>query len=532
MKKKMGMILPAMALVLSMVLVASPVAAQNDYYVANDGSDLYGDGTETWVDNDTSGDWSAGDTGPWQTIQHAIDQSSPGDTIIAKDGTYNEDLVVHKGDLTLRSQNGKDVTTIQLQGNVKPYIDLQAGADNFVLGGSEGEGFTILSSDGGPVIGFAIQLTNAPSGVTISHNTIDTTGDATMGISVGAAGAANLAITDNDFIAEEGDGSIWGPEVSDIDVSNNAFSGPGMVPGYAIQFWGVTASSPSVINDNDINGYTFGIVIGTGENTADLEIKGNTISGCSYGVFFYNGVQVGHTLGIMSDVDVICNTIENNDIGVYVSPGSELLADTLTIECNNIVDNSSFGLRNGNALQLSAERNWWGDASGPYNEAGNPAGTGNEVSDNVDFDPWSLTPDPCEPKTIGFWKNHPASLEAVLDGGTINLGDYVVADFDYALPVFANAKAKCAEDMLAPQLLAAQLNVLHLTHLGLYNGCIDELIASAQVELTNAMYNGPDDGYCVKGKDKAPLMEIACLLDNFNNGEMCDSCGGCPCEWD
>ena len=35
-----------------------------------------------------------------------------------------------------------------------------------------------------------------------------------------------------------------------------------------------------------------------------------------------------------------------------------------------------------------AENNWWGNASGPFNAATNPLGTGNGASDNIDFDPW------------------------------------------------------------------------------------------------------------------------------------------------
>jgi len=37
---------------------------------------------------------------------------------------------------------------------------------------------------------------------------------------------------------------------------------------------------------------------------------------------------------------------------------------------------------------LDATNNWWGNASGPYH-TDNPEGTGDAVSDNVDFDPWT-----------------------------------------------------------------------------------------------------------------------------------------------
>jgi hypothetical protein len=40
------------------------------------------------------------------------------------------------------------------------------------------------------------------------------------------------------------------------------------------------------------------------------------------------------------------------------------------------------------AVVISAENNWWGDASGPYHPTLNPSGLGDEVSDDVDFEPW------------------------------------------------------------------------------------------------------------------------------------------------
>ena len=37
---------------------------------------------------------------------------------------------------------------------------------------------------------------------------------------------------------------------------------------------------------------------------------------------------------------------------------------------------------------LDARWNWWGDSSGPYHPTLNPDGLGDEVGDNVLFDPW------------------------------------------------------------------------------------------------------------------------------------------------
>ncbi|MHC4501430.1 MAG: autotransporter outer membrane beta-barrel domain-containing protein, partial [Planctomycetota bacterium] len=162
------------------------------------------------------------------SIQNGIDVSASGASITVADGTYTEDLTVDKSDLTLRSVNGRGDTTIQLVDGVG--IDIGSGGSGFILGGDlDGDpdngvdnGFEILS---GSATTFDIQLKNAPSDVEISWNTIDTTDNASMGISVGAAGATGLNINNNIFTAGDlGDGSIWGPYMVDVSVTDNTFT--------------------------------------------------------------------------------------------------------------------------------------------------------------------------------------------------------------------------------------------------------------------------------------------------------------------
>ena len=67
---------------------------------------------------------------------------------------------------------------------------------------------------------------------------------------------------------------------------------------------------------------------------------------------------------------------------------------------NIIYDNLSYGYyTNATAVRAvqNAEDNWWGDATGPYHPTANPLGLGNEVSDNVDFDPYMLGNIYCDP---------------------------------------------------------------------------------------------------------------------------------------
>jgi uncharacterized repeat protein (TIGR01451 family) len=62
-----------------------------------------------------------------------------------------------------------------------------------------------------------------------------------------------------------------------------------------------------------------------------------------------------------------------------------------TLVCNDIRDNTLFGLSNATPdTVIVAEDHWWGTPSGPYYDPLNLSGTGNAVSDGVDFIPWAL----------------------------------------------------------------------------------------------------------------------------------------------
>ncbi|MDY6834567.1 MAG: NosD domain-containing protein, partial [Chloroflexota bacterium] len=86
----------------SSLLVESPGGGLNIWYVSPYGNDHLGDGSEFWIDNDSSGNWSTGDSGPWRTIGYAVDQASDNHTIKVMDDDdtntddYTENVVVDK----------------------------------------------------------------------------------------------------------------------------------------------------------------------------------------------------------------------------------------------------------------------------------------------------------------------------------------------------------------------------------------------------------------------------------------------------
>jgi len=96
---------------------------------------------------------------PTSFIQDTIDAAAPGETIIAAEGEYKEDLNIDKS-LTLKSVDGAEVTTII------GCLNITLNAEIAFFGGDEA-GF-IVDADGGD---FAIRLSiDNGSEVTISHN--------------------------------------------------------------------------------------------------------------------------------------------------------------------------------------------------------------------------------------------------------------------------------------------------------------------------------------------------------------------------
>ena len=90
-------------------------------------------------------------------------------------------------------------------------------------------------------------------------------------------------------------------------------------------------------------------------------------------------------------VEISGCTFTGNDKGVWRHSGTADNGGAVTINFNNIYDNTEFGVHNELDV-LDATNNWWGHASGPYHPTLNPDGLGDTVSDNVDFDPWLTAP--------------------------------------------------------------------------------------------------------------------------------------------
>ena len=65
---------------------------------------------------------------------------------------------------------------------------------------------------------------------------------------------------------------------------------------------------------------------------------------------------------------------------------------TPILVCNDLASNTDYGLYNATAATAVIARNhYWGRTTGPTH-AGNPGGTGDRVSNGVDYTPWAISP--------------------------------------------------------------------------------------------------------------------------------------------
>ena len=130
-----------------------------------------------------------------------------------------------------------------------------------------------------------------------------------------------------------------------------------------------------------------------GGTPLDVNITDNTVT--------FSGATNTDALGIEAwagcspedlDVAITGNTVTGFDYGVHIGACTDYTSvfTSLVAHNNSITGNSSYGMYSEiDYLTTDATNNWWGAQSGPYHATLNPGGTGNAVSDYIDFDPWT-----------------------------------------------------------------------------------------------------------------------------------------------
>ncbi|MBI3952689.1 MAG: lamin tail domain-containing protein [Candidatus Doudnabacteria bacterium] len=100
---------------------------------------------------------------------------------------------------------------------------------------------------------------------------------------------------------------------------------------------------------------------------------------------FKNGTGLSGTTGALyvavNGLSFDYLNFDGNGLGLFVN------SSNISISQSMFNNNPSGGLINNTSNLVNAENNYWGNASGPRHSS-NPGGTGDNVSDNIDFDPF------------------------------------------------------------------------------------------------------------------------------------------------
>lgn len=366
--------------------------------------------TTVYVDDDFNSGTAGWGTTHFAKIQDGIDVVAPEGTVDVAAGTYTEDILINKP-LTLNGANANIPYGIGRvsESILQPFtqgiapISLGADQDHVTINGFEITGEMSENAIYCGVIG--------PSYLDIKFNYIHHIG--------------TLRSTQNIYAINYRGGPNNSDDRTDVNVSDNYFdeilnhsvstnnkgssaaiwlgqsNGEGTVSNVTIER-NVIKNVRSNLDTksfepdpyDDVHKITAsGIYIGIGwkdiGNVSGAIIRDNSITNIIGGSAY--GIQLsGNTPGLNVQNNIFDNVSSpvspsySYDVGITsTNQGSATISVT-----NNSFSTASYGVANSSDNTIDATGNWWGNATGPYNATTNSTGTGNSVSDNVDYSPW------------------------------------------------------------------------------------------------------------------------------------------------
>lgn len=330
-------------------------------------------------------------------IQYAIDEATAGDLLNASAGTFIENVNVH----TSVSLNGAASLASIIDGGGAGTV-VTIAANNTTLNGFKVQNSGATATDAG------VKLTDGGmtgvTGCTITNNEITTFNG--LGIIGGSANSLTL----NNIHNNAAYGALLigtsGNTIESNTISNTGLDGIALDNASVVGGPLSIGSTGNFIKSNTIsNGGRDGIFIGencSGNYITDGNVL-NTIASIGINVWRPSGQTItdnsitnaltGIRLLGSSNNTITGNTLTTNGTGIIIDPswqsGVWYSSNNNTISGNTIADNTlGMDADDVNQNLVTAEINWWGDASGPYHATLNPCGLGNAVTDNVDFSPW------------------------------------------------------------------------------------------------------------------------------------------------
>ena len=352
--------------------------------------------TEVWVDDGWAGS-SWGDIvdghvfsyDAFDKIQDGIDAVA-GSTVHVAAGTYDENIQIDKA-LNLRGANA----------GVNPVTGTR-GPESIIDAGEADRAVNILANLGVVTFdGFTVQNWKMQG---ICHR-FDERAGTTVHVLNNIVIAPAVAAANGNSIQVSGDGStVIGNEVTGASLESEVWGGTAIL---VVAADNVVVSSNSVHDASD-NGIAVAGYSEWGGPAIGNIIEYNTVQACGWGIDLQKDVQ--NTM--IRYNDVLNNGLDYDDgSGIATWKPFDVVPSGTQIHFNNIVGNGPYGVVSWDGEEIDAKNNWWGDASGPEHtpvlpctdckppsEGGwncdicdkNPDGTGDNVSDNVDYCPWLL----------------------------------------------------------------------------------------------------------------------------------------------
>jgi len=342
-----------------------------------------------------------------------VDAAPRGSTIYVWEGVYKENVVVDRTVSLVGNDSEINISSLGDSFAVKIEADWvnfsgfrligKGGQEEYLVGGgiSVGSSYNMISDNTCSFFAGGISLydahhnvisnntcSNIKNGIAISwadHNLImNNSCNSNQHYGISLYKTENNTITANTCDSNGYDGIRLASTHNQLLIFNNTISNNSCsfngIDGISLGFFhninskSLGGNYNSFVNNSCVSNKQCGIYLyASGSNL----LANNSCSNNSEGIYLldshYNSAED--------------NTISNNNVGIYLNSASE----HNIAHQNAITGSSDYGIDalDNDGHSINATNNWWGDNSGPYHSTRNPLGKGDEVSDNVEFDPWT-----------------------------------------------------------------------------------------------------------------------------------------------